>query len=177
MPTDILPIVIISGPVGVGKTSVGGEISNILEQRATPYTLIDFDQLRHTFPRPTDDPWNNVLALENLKSVWSNCEKAGASNLLISYVVEEESFLTELSKKIPSGETVIFQLSAAIGTLHSRIQHREVGSGLEWHQHRAGELLYTLSRQSTPCDHRINTDGKQVTEIAAEIVDWVRWRV
>ena len=177
MPTDILPIVIISGPVGVGKTSVGGEISNILEQRSIPHTFIDFDQLRYTFPRPTDDPWNNVLALENLKSVWSNCEKAGASNLIISYVVEEESFLTELSKKIPSSATVIFQLSAPIGTLYSRIQRRENDSGLVWHQNRACELLDILSRQSTPCDHRINTDHKQVTEIAVEIVDLVRWRL
>jgi len=176
MPTEILPVVIVSGPVGVGKTSVGSAINTILEQRSVPHTFVDFDQLRYTFPRSTDDPWNNVLALENLKSIWSNCEKAGALNLIISYVVEEECFIDELRKKIPSCATVIIQLSADIETLHSRIRQREIGSGLEWHERRAGELLDILSRQSTPCDYRIKTDQKQVAKIAAEIVDLVRWR-
>lgn len=176
MPTKILPIAIVSGPVGVGKTSVGGEISNILEHRSVPHTFVDFDQLRYTFPRPTDDPWNNVLALENLKSIWSNCVKAGSLNLVISYVVEEESFITELTKQISPSVPIIFQLSADIGTLHSRIQCRENGSELEWHKNRATELLDSLSHQSTPCNHRIKTDRKQVTEIAGEIVDLVRWR-
>jgi len=80
MPTEILPVVILSGPVGVGKTSVGSAMNTILEQRSVPHTFVDFDQLRYTFPRSTDDPWNNVLALENLKSIWSNCEKARALN-------------------------------------------------------------------------------------------------
>ena len=177
MPSEILPIIIVSGPVGVGKTSVGSEIHNILGKRSVPHTFIDFDQLRYTYPRSSDDPWNNVLALENLRSIWCNCEKAGALNLIISYVVEEESFITELRNKISSSATVItFQLSADVETLHSRIRQRENGSGLEWHENRAGELHDILSRDSTPCDHRIKTEQRQVTEIAGEIVDLVRWR-
>lgn len=176
MPTNVLPIVIISGPVGVGKTSVGGEVSKILVQRAIPHTFVDFDQLRYTFPRPDDDRWNNVLGLENLESIWANCEKAGALNLVISYVVEDASFIADLSKRIPSSTTVVFQLSANLETLHSRIQRRENGSELEWHKNRAGELLDILARQSTPCDHRINTDRKQAIDVAGEIVDEVRWR-
>ena len=115
-----IPIVLISGPVGVGKSTVGGELAEVLEREKTPHTFIDFDHIRYTYPRPVDDPWGNRLGLANLSGIWANCRKAGALNLVVSYVVEERSFLDSMLEIIPEGAISTIQLSATLDSLKSR---------------------------------------------------------
>lgn len=170
------PIAVISGPVGVGKSSVGGELSEYLEQEWTPHTFIDFDQLRYTFPRPSDDPWGNRLGLKNLVDVWKNCSQSGSLNLVVAYVVEKKYFLDDIRAAIPGSHIVTFQLAAKTATLEARVGKREIGSGLEWHVQRAAELSEILSQEDAPCDYRITTDDRSVTDIAAEIAGLVDWR-
>lgn len=170
------PILLISGPVGVGKSVIGGEVAEILEQKRIPYTFIDFDQLRYTYPRPADDPWGNRLGFQNLAAIWRNCASYGSLNLVISYVIEDASFVESLLEVIPEGLVTIIQLSAKLETLETRLSRREVGSGLDWHINRASELVVSLSEVDMPCDHRINTDERAVAEIAEEIVSKIGWR-
>jgi hypothetical protein len=42
---------------------------------------------------------------------------------------------------------------------------------LEWHKKRAIELLEILSSDTVPCDYRISTEDRTVTEIAEEVAD------
>ena len=42
------PIAVISGPVGVGKSSTADELSEIMENDEVPHTYIDLDHLRYT---------------------------------------------------------------------------------------------------------------------------------
>ena len=171
------PVLLISGPVGVGKSVVGGEVAEILERNKTPHTFIDFDQIRYTYPRPDDDPWGSRLGLENLAAIWRNCSRSGSLNLIVSYVVEHASFIDMLLDVIPEGDISTVQLTADLETLKARLIGREVGSGLNWHMNRAGELISSLAAASTPCDHRINTERRVVTDIAEEIVSKVTWRL
>lgn len=172
-----IPILLISGPVGVGKTAVGNEVADILEREGIPHTFIDFDQIRYTYPRPDDDPWGNRLGLQNLAGIWSNCSQAGALNLVVSYVVEESSFIDSLRQFIPEGRVSVVQLSASMETLTSRLRRREIGSGLDWHINRAAELSSILVDDSVPCEHRVVTDGRAVIDIAEDIVSRVQWRL
>lgn len=171
------PVVIVSGPVGVGKTTVGEELSEILDEKRTPHTFIDFDQLRYTYPRPPDDPWGNRLAFENLGSVWVNCLRAGALNLVIASVVETSEFIDQLEAVIPEAELFTVQLAAEIDTLQERVRRREIGSGLDWHMNRAAELARILEAEDVPCDQRFVTDGLSVRQIARQIFESVSWRV
>ena len=172
-----IPIVLISGPVGVGKTAVGGEVVDILERNRTPHTFVDFDQIRYTYPRPDDDPWGNWLGFDNLAAIWRNCSRSGSLNLVISYVVEDVSFIDTLTRVIPEGEVTTVQLSASMETLEARLSGREIGSGLGWHINRAGELVDSLVLATTPSDYRIDTNGRTVIEIAEEIVSNIEWCV
>jgi hypothetical protein len=173
----MIPIVLVSGPVGVGKSVVGGEVAEILERNGTPHSFVDFDQIRFTFPRPADDPWGNRLGFENLGAIWRNCSRYGSLNLIISDVVEDESFLGTLKQTIPEGDVSTIQLSASLDTLEARLRKREIGSGLDWHLNRAGELLDSLAQPGTPSDHRIATDSRTVVEIAEEVVSKIAWRL
>ena len=172
-----IPVLLISGPVGVGKSVVGGEVAEILERNKTPYTFIDFDQIRYTYPKPDDDPWGNRLGLENLAAIWRNCSRSGSLNLIVSYVVEHASFIDMLLNVVPEGDISTVQLTADLETLEARLIGREIGSGLKWHINRAAELTSSLAAVSTPCDYRINTERRVVTDIAEEIISKIAWRL
>jgi len=97
--------------------------------------------------------------------------------LVVSYVVEEASFINTLLEKIPGGDATVVQLAAKQETLESRLKEREKGSELVWYINRAGELLTILADDGTPCDYRIHTDNRSVADIASEIVHKIEWRL
>ena len=153
-----VPVILLSGPVGVGKTSTGDEQSEVLIERDIPHTYLVLDQLTYTHPRPKDDPWGDRLALRHLEAIWRNARAAGARNLVIAQVVETGDFVAALCAVIPGAEAQMFQLHAPLPTLHERVRKREIGSGLDWNLNRAGELLAILTRPEAPCAARIDTD-------------------
>ncbi|MEM1310874.1 MAG: hypothetical protein AAGF98_15515 [Cyanobacteria bacterium P01_H01_bin.153] len=170
------PVALISGPVGVGKTTVVQALSECLERKHLPHTFIDFDQLRYTYPRPADDPWGEQLGLKNLTDVWKNCSQSGSLNLIIAYVVESKSFIDRIQLAVPGANIVTFQLIAKLATLENRLRRREVGASLEWHLNRAAELATTLENEDIPSDYRIMTDDRPVFDIATEITGLMHWR-
>jgi shikimate kinase len=44
----------LSGPIGVGKTTVGQDVSNLLERSNAAHSFIDLDAMAQTYPRPPD---------------------------------------------------------------------------------------------------------------------------
>src|SRR5581483_6061208 len=83
-----IPMMIITGPIGAGKTSVASEVSALLERAAVPHAFMEIDSLRSCYPRPPHDPFNNLLAMRNLTAIWANCREAGAERLIVADVVE-----------------------------------------------------------------------------------------
>ena len=170
------PVLLISGPVGVGKSSVGNELDTVLCERGVPYTFVDFDQLRYTWPRAPEDPWGEGLAFRHLRAMWTNCFAAGSRNLVVSAVVETPSFVDELRRAVPGAEPTVVQLSADTTTLHERLARREIGSSLDWHCRRALELVSILASDVVPCDHRVGTQDRSVADVTIELAHLVQWR-
>ncbi len=51
-----VPTLVLTGPVGVGKTVVAWEVAEILEERGVSFGCFDPDAI-HFRPRPPDDPF------------------------------------------------------------------------------------------------------------------------
>ncbi|HEU4966351.1 MAG TPA: adenylyl-sulfate kinase [Candidatus Saccharimonadales bacterium] len=51
-----IQVLIITGPVGVGKSSTAMAVSEILQDRAISHAVVDMDYLRSAYPRPEHDP-------------------------------------------------------------------------------------------------------------------------
>lgn len=170
-----IPILIISGPVGVGKTSVAGELSALLERHAIPHTLIDLDGLSYTYPRPRDDRFGSQLACENLAAIWPKCHAAGAKNIVIARTVETVQGGEMVAQSVPGAQLKICQLYASDDTLTARVASREIGSGKEWHSARALELSTSLA-ETGPADFRLSTDGRTLGDIAQEIFAQISWQ-
>ncbi|MEM7215471.1 MAG: hypothetical protein AAF423_08010 [Pseudomonadota bacterium] len=169
-----VPLLIISGPVGVGKTSTGEEVSNILVRRNIAHTLIDLDCLAETYPRPENDKYGTILAYRNLARVWENCQAAGSKNLVVARVIESNKDTQAICSSVPYSKPIVCQLIASDTTLIDRVRKREIGSGLEHHEKRSLELASSLG-ENAPADFVVDTNGKTIVEIASRVVNEIVW--
>jgi len=88
------------------------------------WILIKFDVPTLDLKMILGDPWGNRLGLENLGAIWRNCSQSGALNLVVSYVIEDETFIEQLLKTIPEADVCTIQLSADKATLATRLKGR-----------------------------------------------------
>ncbi len=171
---SLIPLLVLSGPVGVGKTTVSEEVSNLLVEEGVPHTLLDLDVLAETYPRPSDDRFGEKLAIQNLSAVWGNCQLAGSRNLIIPRVIEKTKDLREIISAVPGSVPTLCQLRASDETLMGMVRKREIGSGYLRHEKRSLELSRIL-KLSAPFDFVVETDGRSVIDLAMEISSKMSW--
>lgn len=170
-----VPTIIVTGPVGVGKTTVAEEMGLLLLAAKLPHATVDFDQLTACFPRPADDdPWGTKLGLMNLAGLWKNYQGSGARRLLIARVIESRSELDGYREAVPGADILLVRLRAAPETLQARVRHRGQGVGMEWHLNRAIELAAQMDAQHLE-DVLVDTDGRDPTTIARETLHRAGW--
>lgn len=167
-------MLVINGPVAVGKSTVANAASALLIQRGIAHTYIDVDRLTETFPRLAEDPFGHLLALRNLRDVWANCAAEGSRNLILARVIETPETLQDFIGVVPGAEPTVCLLRARAETLTDRVRRREPGDRREWYEYRSLELARSLER-SAPCDFIVDTDGREPNEVAEEVVDQVAW--
>jgi len=174
MPTPI-PTLVITGPVGVGKTTIGSAVADLLSDAEQSNGLIDIDALRWAFPRPADDPHHVALGLRNLAAVAANYRHAGVRRLILVDIVESRAQVANYQEAIPDAAIQVVRLHAAPATIAARITGRETSQAShDWHQHRAVELAALFARECVE-DFLIDTDDKTPTAIAAEILHHTGW--
>ena len=171
------PVLIVTGPVGVGKSAVAGEVSARLRAAgaAMAHALVDIDALRWCYPSPPGDRFRTALALQNLAAVWANFRAAGARRLVLADVVESRAQLDGVRAAVPGAEIVVVRLRASIETLAARVRERERGAGLAWHLARSAELAELLERAGAD-DGVVDTDGRTLAEIADEVLRVAGWQ-
>ena len=173
-PVEVVPVLVITGPVGVGKTSVARALSDLLGNAAIAHAMIDMDMLRWCYPPSPADPFHETLGLRNLAAVWTNYQALGAQRIVMADVVETRATVARYEKAIPGAAVALVRLHATVRTLHERLAGRESGADLEWHQKRAIELAPQMEETALE-DLRVDTEGKTVLEIAQEIIVRARW--
>ncbi|MFI6390723.1 hypothetical protein ACIBHY_48575 [Nonomuraea sp. NPDC050547] len=169
-----VPMLIISGPVGVGKTSVAGEIFDQLLARDVSHAVVDLDNLGLCWPFGDGDPFNDRMALRNLASVWRNYAAAGVERLVVARVVESRAELEGYRAAVPDAEIVVCRLAAGAPTLRGRVARREAGAAREALSRRAVELAETLAR-SDAADFVVATDDRSVADIAEDVLRGAGW--
>ncbi|MFL5806219.1 MAG: hypothetical protein ACJ8CR_31375 [Roseiflexaceae bacterium] len=164
-----IAVLVLTGPVGVGKTSVAVALSELLNERSVAHAAIDMDWLRWCHPSPPHDPFQMQLGLHNLAAVWANYRGAGATRLVLADIVETRATLTGYRGAIPGAAITVVRLHATLPTLHARLAQREAGASLRWHQRRAGELAAQLERDALE-DLCIDTEGRAIGDVAATLL-------
>jgi cytidylate kinase len=170
----VAQVLIISGPVGVGKTSVAHEMFDHLSERDIAHAVIDLDALGISWPFGAGDPYNERMAMRNLAAIWANFAASGVDRAVIARVVEEEADLAVYEQAIPGAEIQVCRLTASVDVLRERVGRRELGSSYESLVRRSAELAESLER-SGPTDFTVETDNRELPEIALEVLTKAGW--
>ncbi len=168
-----VPMLIISGSMGSGKTTVLSEASDLLAEASVPHAAIDLDWLSIMFPRP--GRYGEQLMFANLAAVWPVYAAAGAERLLVARVVEDRSELARYRQAVPGAEIVVCRLTAPIATMQDRVRSREPGMFQAQGIARSAELADILERTRADDFTVDNGGGRLVTEVALEVLSLAGW--
>ena len=174
--TGPIPVLVITGPVGVGKSTVSQAVSDVLDEAGLPHGVVELDCLRHCHPSPPGDRFQMALGFRNLAAVAANYRAAGAEGLVLVDIVEARAQRCDYRKAIPGAEVRLVGLLGSLATIESRLAGRESGANLEWHRRRAAELIEQWEA-SPVADYLVDTEGRTPLEVAREVVarcGWVR---
>jgi chloramphenicol 3-O-phosphotransferase len=165
-----VPTILITGPVGVGKTVVASDVSWLAEAAGIPHGGLDVDAATWVHPEPA-----KALVHENVRAVWDSYRRAGATNLILAQVIYSRAELDVFRSAVPGADITVFRLRADLDTLLTRVAERERGGpGQAIHSRQAEELFHQMEEARVE-DHLIETTARPAHEIAAEIFKLSGW--
>ena len=164
-------VIVISGSMGSGKTTVLAEASDLLAARGVVHAAIDLDALgiAHVPGGERID-----LIHRNLASIWENYAAAGVTRLLLAEAVESRAELDRIQNAIPGSTVVVCRLRARLETMQQRVSVREPGMLREQFVARVAELDTLLDRAQLEDFSLVNDDGA-VTDVARELLVRAGW--
>ena len=168
-----VPVLVITGPVGVGKSTIAAEAAWLLRQADIPYALVDLDRIEQCWPVPADDPWNERVSHRNLACIWANFRQAGADRLILTRVLETRSLLRRVTKAVPGAQITVVRLRAPLAVLHERIRSREAGDP-GWFLGAATHTAEVFERAQVE-DHLVDNENRPATVVAEEVLQRVGW--
>ncbi|WP_141208952.1 hypothetical protein [Streptomyces griseorubiginosus] len=170
-------VLLIGGRAGVGKTTVGWEVSALLRSTAVAHAIIDGDFMGQVHPAPEGDPHRAEITERNLTAVWANFTQRGYRRLIYTNTLSVLPEATGMFERAMGNGVRIIRvlLIASDATAHERLEGRERGSELE-HELEGGIRKARLLDQRAPEDTvRVVTDGRLVGDIAREVVAAIGW--
>ncbi|WPF81498.1 adenylyl-sulfate kinase [Sanguibacter sp. 4.1] len=183
-----IQILLLGGASGTGKTTVGWELSAILEQRCVAHCVIDGDTLGHIFPAPPGDPSRSRIVERNLASVWSGFAEVGQTRLIYTNTVSvlEEEMIRRAVRASSAGGVVSSEveieveftsvvLVAGARTVAQRLARRETGDRVDLHIDRSLRAAMLLQQRASESVVVISTDGRAVEDVALEVLDATGW--
>ncbi|MBC9713369.1 hypothetical protein H9Y04_12390 [Streptomyces sp. TRM66268-LWL] len=170
-------MILIGGRSGVGKSSVGYEVSALLRAASVAHALIEGDVLDHIHPAPPGDPDRSEITARNLAALWANYTELGCRRLIYTNtaaVLDGSQWLFERALG-PAVRMHPVLLTASDETAAVRLGRREIGSELEQQLRRSAHMARRLEEHAAPGTVRVATDARSVTEVAREVIAAAGW--
>jgi hypothetical protein len=169
---DRTEVLLIGGRAGVGKSTVGWEVSARLRAAAVSHAIIEGDFMGQVHPAPEGDPHRSEITERNLTAVWGNYAELGYRRLVCTNTLSVLPEATGMFERAMGADVRIVRvlLAASDVTAGKRLAGRELGSELEEGLKASAYEARLLDQQVSADTVRVVTDGRAVVDIAREVV-------
>lgn len=166
-----MELLVITGTMGSGKTSVLGEASDILRLRRIVHAAIDLDAFGLAYlPSATAD----TVMYRNLQSAAESYTSLGVTRILLARAIETTRELELCRKATGANSIIVCRLTASLNTMQERVKLRDSGVLMQEYIARVTELNVMLDRARL--EHfAISTENRSVTDAAREMLLRARW--
>jgi adenylylsulfate kinase-like enzyme len=105
-----VPVLWITGPAGVGKSTVSWQIFTELAEAGVPVAFADGDQFCMCYPAPLGDPGRERIKAQNVGALVPRYRAAGAACVIVNGVVDPLAGV--YSELMPAAELTVCRLRA-----------------------------------------------------------------
>ena len=174
---DNAEVLLIGGRAGVGKSTVGWEVSALLRADGVPHAVIEGDFMGQVHPAPEGDPHRTKIVERNLAAVWANFAELSHRRLIYTNTLSVMPAMTGVFQRAMGADVRMVRvlLTASDRTVSERLVHRERGSELEHELRSSLHKARLLDEQVPPDTVRVASDGRDVVDIAREVVAATGW--
>ncbi len=160
---DLIPVLWLCGPPGVGKTTVGWDIYSQLVRCGIEASYVAIDQLGICYPEPASDPGRHRMKARNLGAVILSFQAAGARYVVVSGVGDATHGVPV--EQLPRAAWTVCRLRADRNELRQRFVDRQA-------QAEQGEEVLREADEmdaSTVADICVDTTGLSVAEVTRQV--------
>jgi len=161
--------VLLTGPLGSGKTSVALEVGELLGSAGVPHAVIDLDWLCWAGPGLTGAALDAVL-VDNLAAVRARYEAAGITTLVLARTVSSLAQV-EAIRSAAGGALVALRLSVPHHERRARLAARD-GAGAAADLLEDADLADADARLPLPA---LRNHARPSRETAAEVIARLGW--
>lgn len=160
--------IVITGPVGAGKTTTAMALAELLEHRDISCAMVDMDQLRWFHPTPEGDRFGGSVGRRHIGYMAQTYRDMGIPTLILADVIETSAGRQALADALPGYELIVVRLNVGMERLHDRLRTRESERQVAWHLNRAQELQDIMTSNGVG-DIVIDVDDETPEQVAEAI--------
>jgi energy-coupling factor transporter ATP-binding protein EcfA2 len=175
-------ILLITGPAGVGKSTLCWEMGDVLAQAGIAHVAIESDELDRVFPKPGAEelaplaPGARDVSQLNLAALWGTYRALGHSRLIMSGVMLHVGFDKRwILAAIPGARITVVRLRAGDEALRERIDRREAGAGRSAQIERSLRQAQRIASEDATDFLVVETDGRPPQELARQVLKSTGW--
>ncbi len=166
---------LVTGPLGSGKTSVAAEVGFLLELAGVPNAVVDLDWLAWVGPGISDERLLAVLH-DNLHAVLTRFRAEGVTRFLLARTVQSGGELAALADAVAPAVLTVVRLEVPTELAAARVRQRAPVDSMQTEHDLSEQTEMWTASTLLEADAVVDNGERPLTEVAAEVVAHLRAR-
>ena len=163
--------VLIIGPYGSGKSSVGAELADLVEGPNLPYALIDLDVLGWYGTETSDSHTDSTVFLRNLRAVVATYADVGVRYFILAGTVATAGELEDIRDALPVPMRTV-RLTLSLDEITRRLSMVPTSGRRDDLEEASRQIA---AGEGVGLEDLAVANDRPIRELAREIVGWLGW--